>query len=81
MPRIVQEANNGEGIVGLVAAGIGMSIFATTRGRVTSRTDVKSVRIKETLDPLATFFVWPSDATSPYLDAFCKFVPVHTPTI
>jgi DNA-binding transcriptional LysR family regulator len=71
-PKVVQEATNGVGILGLVAAGIGISIFATISGQ-SPRTDVASIAIKDQVDPLSTFFVF---AHEDRLQALERFVTV-----
>jgi DNA-binding transcriptional LysR family regulator len=76
-PKVIQEATNGVGILGLVAAGIGISIFATLTGKL-SRTDVASVAIADQVDPLSTFFVLARDDTFPVLERFVAVALAHS---
>jgi len=76
-PKVVQEANNGVGILGLVAAGIGISIFATLTAKL-SRTDVASVAIADQVDPLSTYFVHAREDIFPALERFVAVAHEHS---
>ncbi|PRG72195.1 LysR family transcriptional regulator [Burkholderia multivorans] len=76
VPRIVQEANAGAGILGLVTAGIGMTIYASIDGTL-SRQGIATVPIKDGLGSISTFFIRLKEQASPYSDQFAQFVKEH----
>ena len=60
-PTVVQEANNGVGILALVSADIGISIYASQSGK-SSHPGLASIPIRDRIEPLTTFFCSPAHA-------------------
>jgi len=67
-PRIVQEASNSDGILGLVAAGVGVSLY-TGAARNVRREGVIVRNVEDPL-PIETVATWRSDNANPALLRF-----------
>lgn len=72
-PSIVQEASSSEGIFGLVAAGVGVSIYASCV-RNLQRRGIVIRGIDDVADPIPTCAVWADPIQSPSVDVFTQFL-------
>jgi DNA-binding transcriptional LysR family regulator len=81
-PRIAQEATTSEGILGLVAAGIGISTYASCVRNV-QRRGVAIRELEDVRDEIPIYAAYPRRSRSPALDAFVAFLiaewDVHKP--
>ncbi|TAM88772.1 MAG: LysR family transcriptional regulator [Candidimonas sp.] len=72
-PNIVQEASNTSGIFGMVAAGIGVSLYAGC-ARNDCRTGVVVKPLADVIEPIPTFAIWEVSNPSEVLQRFATFV-------
>ena len=70
-PHVVQEAESTEGIVGLVAAGVGLSIYVE-REWLRMRRDIVIKSFLEAHSPLATVVAWRRDENTKVLRNFLR---------
>jgi DNA-binding transcriptional LysR family regulator len=73
MPKVRHEVDYPGMVLGLVAAGVGISLVPLSVSQIQSA-DVRSVRLQRSPRILATTLVWRRDNASPRLDAFLKAV-------
>ena len=78
-PRIVQQASNTSGILGMVAAGVGVSIFAGC-ARNLRRTGVAVKPLADVQQTIPIFAAWVSDHPSPVLRRFKDVLVLHAQT-
>ena len=72
-PRIVQQASNTSGIFGMVAAGVGVTLYAGC-ARNFRRTGVVVKPLADVREKIPTFAAWVSDNGSEVLSRFREFV-------
>lgn len=68
-PQIVQQASNTSGVLGMVAAGVGVSIFGGS-ARNLHRTGVVVLPLVDAQETIPTFAAWSADHPSPVLHRF-----------
>jgi len=68
-PQIVQQASNTSGVLGMVAAGVGVSIFGGS-ARNLQRTGVVVLPLVDTHETIPTFAAWAADHPSAVLHRF-----------
>jgi DNA-binding transcriptional LysR family regulator len=72
-PKVVQEASNTSGIFGLVAAGVGITIYAGC-ARNFRRSGVVVKPLADANEKIPTFAAWVSDHPSEVLSRFRTFL-------
>ncbi|TAL93510.1 MAG: LysR family transcriptional regulator [Rhodanobacter sp.] len=72
-PNIVQQASNSTGIFGMVAAGVGVSVYAGC-ARSTKMTGVVVKPLVDVEDTIPTFAIWAADNSSEVLHGFTTFL-------
>lgn len=72
-PNIVQQASNSNGIFGMVAAGVGVSVYAGCARNI-RRVGVVVKPLVDVSDVIPTFAVWVADHPSPVLQRFRDFL-------
>lgn len=72
-PNIVQEASSSEGIFGLVAAGVGVSVYASCV-RNLQRRGIVIRSLDDVPDPIPTCAVWSTPIQSPSVKVFTEFL-------
>ncbi len=75
-PRIVQQASNTSGILGMVAAGVGVSIFGGS-ARNLQRVGVVVRPLAGVQETIPTFAAWVADHPSPLLRRFRETLVLH----
>ena len=75
-PRIVQQASNTSGILGMVAAGVGVSIFGGS-ARNLQRVGVVVRPLAGVQETIPTFAAWVADHPSPVLRRFRETLVLH----
>ena len=75
-PRIVQQASNTSGILGMVAAGVGVSIFGGS-ARNLQRVGVVIRPLAGVQETIPTFAAWVADHPSPVLRRFRETLVLH----
>ena len=75
-PRIVQQASNTSGILGMVAAGVGVSIFGGS-ARNLQRVGVVVRPLAGVQETIPTFAAWVTDHPSPLLRRFRETLVLH----
>lgn len=75
-PNIVQQASNTSGIFGMVAAGVGVSVFAGC-ARNLRRVGVTVKPLDDVHDIIPTFAAWAADNPSEVLERFKDFLVAH----
>lgn len=75
-PSIVQQASNTSGILGMVAAGVGVSIFGGS-ARNLQRAGVVVKRLEGVQESIPTFAAWVADHPSPLLRRFRETLMLH----
>lgn len=75
-PRIVQQASSTSGILGMVAAGVGVSVFAGCARNLT-RDGVVVRTLVDVPDRIPTFAVWVDDHPSEVVRRFGEFLEMH----
>lgn len=78
-PRIVQQASNTSGILGMVAAGVGVSIFAGC-ARNLRRAGVVVKPLADVRETIPIFAVWLAGHPSPVLHRFRDVLVMHAQT-
>ena len=78
-PKIVQQAPNTSGILGLVAAGMGVALMGGS-ARNLSRAGVVVKTLSDVTETISTSAVWVSGDTSPVLNRFTKALVRHMHT-
>lgn len=76
-PNIVQEASNTSGIFGMVAAGIGVSLYAGC-ARNDFRAGVVVKPVVDVTEVIPTFAIWEASNTSKVLQQFTEFLKNYT---
>jgi DNA-binding transcriptional LysR family regulator len=76
-PNIVQEASNTSGIFGMVAAGIGVSLYAGC-ARNDFRAGVVVKPVADVTEVIPTFAIWEAGNTSKVLQQFTEFLKSYT---
>ncbi|MEO6985046.1 MAG: LysR family substrate-binding domain-containing protein, partial [Paralcaligenes sp.] len=76
-PNIVQEASNTSGIFGMVAAGIGVSVYAGC-ARNDFRAGVVVKPISDITEVIPTFAIWEVNNASRVLQQFTEFLKSYT---
>lgn len=76
-PNIVQEASNTSGIFGMVAAGIGVSLYAGC-ARNDSRAGVVVKPVADVTEVIPTFAIWEASNSSKVLQQFTEFLKSYT---
>ena len=72
-PRIVQEAFNTAGIMGLVASGMGITVL-TEGPNLTSAAGLRQIPIKDISEQVSTVALWRQDLTSGPCERFVNFL-------
>ncbi len=72
-PNIVQQTSNSTGIFGMVAAGVGVSVYAGC-ARSTTRAGVVVKPLVDVDDTIPTFAIWVADNSSEVLRGFTTFL-------
>jgi DNA-binding transcriptional LysR family regulator len=75
-PEIVQLASNSNGIFGMVAAGVGVSVYAGC-ARNTQRTGVVVKPLVDVTEVIPTFAIWAADNPSEVLQGFTTHLTGH----
>ncbi|GFE64663.1 LysR family transcriptional regulator [Litoreibacter roseus] len=73
IPRIVQEAFNSAGILGLVASGMGITIL-TESSLIAARRGLIPIPIETTAEPLSTLAIWNPQSLSGSVARFTEFL-------
>ena len=72
-PSVVQQASNTSGIFGMVAAGVGVSVYAGCARNI-KRVGVVVKPLADVSDVISTFAVWVADNPSEVLHRFKDFL-------
>lgn len=72
-PNVVQQASNSSGIFGMVAAGVGVSVYAGCARNI-GRVGVVVKPLADVSEVISTFAVWVADNPSPVLQRFKDFL-------
>lgn len=76
-PNIVQQASNADGIMGMVAAGVGVSIYAgCTRNALRKGVEVRT--LNDVAERIPVYAIWSSENPSTTLRGFTDFLMQHT---
>jgi DNA-binding transcriptional LysR family regulator len=73
LPNVVQTASSTNGIFGMVAAGVGVSVYAGSARNIV-RTGVVVKPLVDVTEPIPTFAAWVSDNQSEVLQRFKDFL-------
>ena len=76
-PRIVQQASSTTGILGMVAAGVGVSVYAGCARNLT-REGVVVRPLVDVPDRIPTYAVWSDDHQSEVVRRFGEFLELNT---
>src|SRR5699024_2473262 len=76
-PKIVQQASNADGIMGMVAAGVGVSIYSgCTRNALRKGVEIRV--LNDVAERIPIYAIWSSENPSATLRGFTDFLMQHT---
>ncbi len=78
VPRIVQEAYNSDGILGLVASGMGITVLTESANNL-ARPGLKSIPISNVTERLMTVAIWKSDVMNGVKKMFIDYIRSQSP--